>query len=219
MTRHRERTATQARSLRRRALKAPAAAHATRGVPGAGRRRRRPGRGRRIVALHRLPLLPGDRARLRSFASTSSTRSSGPSSETRGRCRPFSRWATGSAAAILGYAPAHVPALKWQRILHHDFWTAFRGPGFGAPARLLSPGHDASGDSPRARDVPVAARHARAVSPAASPRRPAGGPPATSGRRSGVLRPTRSGRTIESTERDARFSLFDPRTQELRASS
>ena len=33
--------------------------------------------------------------------------------------------------AILGYAPAHVPALKWQRILHHDFWTAFRGPGFG----------------------------------------------------------------------------------------
>ena len=33
--------------------------------------------------------------------------------------------------AILGYAPAYVPALKWQRILHHDFWTAFRGPGFG----------------------------------------------------------------------------------------
>ena len=33
--------------------------------------------------------------------------------------------------AILGYAPATVPALKWQRILHHDFWVAFRGPGFG----------------------------------------------------------------------------------------
>lgn len=33
--------------------------------------------------------------------------------------------------AILGYAPARVPALKWQRILHHDFWVAFRGPGFG----------------------------------------------------------------------------------------
>jgi uncharacterized protein (DUF2062 family) len=32
--------------------------------------------------------------------------------------------------AILGYAPAHVPPLQWQRILHHDFWTAFRGPGF-----------------------------------------------------------------------------------------
>ncbi len=30
---------------------------------------------------------------------------------------------------ILGYAPAHVPPLKWQRILHHDFWVAFRGPG------------------------------------------------------------------------------------------
>ena len=33
--------------------------------------------------------------------------------------------------AILGYAPAHVPQLKWQRILHHDFWVSFRGPGFG----------------------------------------------------------------------------------------
>jgi uncharacterized protein (DUF2062 family) len=33
--------------------------------------------------------------------------------------------------AILGYAPARVPALKWQRILHHDFWISFRGPGFG----------------------------------------------------------------------------------------
>jgi uncharacterized protein (DUF2062 family) len=33
--------------------------------------------------------------------------------------------------AILGYAPATVPALKWQRILHHDFWVVFRGPGFG----------------------------------------------------------------------------------------
>jgi uncharacterized protein len=33
--------------------------------------------------------------------------------------------------AILGYAPAHVPPLKWQRILHHDFWVTFRGPGFG----------------------------------------------------------------------------------------
>jgi hypothetical protein len=33
--------------------------------------------------------------------------------------------------AILGYAPARVPPLKWQRILHHDFWVSFRGPGFG----------------------------------------------------------------------------------------
>lgn len=33
--------------------------------------------------------------------------------------------------AILGYAPARVPPLKWQRILHHDFWISFRGPGFG----------------------------------------------------------------------------------------
>lgn len=32
--------------------------------------------------------------------------------------------------AILGYAPARVPPLKWHRILHHDFWVAFRGPGF-----------------------------------------------------------------------------------------
>jgi uncharacterized protein (DUF2062 family) len=33
--------------------------------------------------------------------------------------------------AVLGYAPAHIPALRWQRILHHDFWVSFRGPGFG----------------------------------------------------------------------------------------
>jgi uncharacterized protein (DUF2062 family) len=33
--------------------------------------------------------------------------------------------------AVLGYAPAYVPALRWQRILHHDFWVSFRGPGFG----------------------------------------------------------------------------------------
>lgn len=33
--------------------------------------------------------------------------------------------------AILGFAPARVPPLKWQRILHHDFWISFRGPGFG----------------------------------------------------------------------------------------
>jgi hypothetical protein len=32
--------------------------------------------------------------------------------------------------AILGYAPARVPPLKWHRILHHDFWVSFRGPGF-----------------------------------------------------------------------------------------
>jgi hypothetical protein len=31
--------------------------------------------------------------------------------------------------AILGYAPARVPPLQWQRILHHDFWVSFRGPG------------------------------------------------------------------------------------------
>ena len=33
--------------------------------------------------------------------------------------------------AVLGYAPQFVPPLKWQRILHSDFWVAFRGPGFG----------------------------------------------------------------------------------------
>jgi hypothetical protein len=33
--------------------------------------------------------------------------------------------------AVLGYAPARVPPLKWQRILHNDFWVSFRGPGFG----------------------------------------------------------------------------------------
>lgn len=38
--------------------------------------------------------------------------------------------------ALLGYAPARVPPLRWQRILHHDFWVTFRGPGF-AP-RLAS---------------------------------------------------------------------------------
>jgi len=29
---------------------------------------------------------------------------------------------------VLGYSPAAVPALKWHRILHADFWVAFRGP-------------------------------------------------------------------------------------------
>ncbi len=32
---------------------------------------------------------------------------------------------------LLGYGPARVPPLQWQRILHEDFWIAFRGPGFG----------------------------------------------------------------------------------------
>ena len=32
---------------------------------------------------------------------------------------------------LLGYAPARVPPLKWHRILHHDFWVDFHGPGFG----------------------------------------------------------------------------------------
>jgi len=32
---------------------------------------------------------------------------------------------------VLGYAPARVPPLRWQRILHNDFWISFRGPGFG----------------------------------------------------------------------------------------
>ena len=31
---------------------------------------------------------------------------------------------------LLGYPPVRVPPLKWERILHHDFWVAFRGPGF-----------------------------------------------------------------------------------------
>jgi len=31
--------------------------------------------------------------------------------------------------AIFGFAPARVPPLQWQRILHHDFWVSFRGPG------------------------------------------------------------------------------------------
>ena len=30
---------------------------------------------------------------------------------------------------LLGYPPVRVPPLKWERILHHDFWVAFRGPG------------------------------------------------------------------------------------------
>ena len=33
--------------------------------------------------------------------------------------------------AVLGYPPARVPPLQWQRILHHDFWLSFRGPAFG----------------------------------------------------------------------------------------
>jgi uncharacterized protein len=33
--------------------------------------------------------------------------------------------------ALLGYGPAQVPPLQWERILHQDFWVAFRGPGFG----------------------------------------------------------------------------------------
>ncbi|HEY1435528.1 MAG TPA: DUF2062 domain-containing protein [Thermoanaerobaculia bacterium] len=30
---------------------------------------------------------------------------------------------------LFGFAPARVPPLQWQRILHHDFWVSFRGPG------------------------------------------------------------------------------------------
>jgi hypothetical protein len=32
--------------------------------------------------------------------------------------------------AVLGFPQARVPPLKWQRILHHDFWVSFRGPEF-----------------------------------------------------------------------------------------
>lgn len=31
---------------------------------------------------------------------------------------------------LLGFPPARVPPLKWERILHNDFWVSFRGPGF-----------------------------------------------------------------------------------------
>ena len=31
---------------------------------------------------------------------------------------------------ILGYSPADLPGLRWHRILHSDFWTAFHGPAF-----------------------------------------------------------------------------------------
>ena len=33
--------------------------------------------------------------------------------------------------AVLGFPPARVPPLQWERILHHDFWLTFRGPAFG----------------------------------------------------------------------------------------
>ena len=32
--------------------------------------------------------------------------------------------------ALLGYNTTRVPPLQWERLLHQDFWTAFRGPGF-----------------------------------------------------------------------------------------
>ena len=32
--------------------------------------------------------------------------------------------------ALLGYDATRVPPLQWERILHQDFWIAFRGPGF-----------------------------------------------------------------------------------------
>jgi uncharacterized protein (DUF2062 family) len=32
--------------------------------------------------------------------------------------------------ALLGYDVGRVPPLQWERILHQDFWIAFRGPGF-----------------------------------------------------------------------------------------
>ena len=31
---------------------------------------------------------------------------------------------------LLGYNTTRVPPLQWERLLHQDFWTAFRGPGF-----------------------------------------------------------------------------------------
>lgn len=38
--------------------------------------------------------------------------------------------------ALLGYNTTRVPPLQWERILHQDFWIAFRGPGFRP--RLMS---------------------------------------------------------------------------------
>ncbi len=32
--------------------------------------------------------------------------------------------------AILGYDPSRVSPLRWERILHNDFWVSFRGPAF-----------------------------------------------------------------------------------------
>ena len=38
--------------------------------------------------------------------------------------------------ALLGLDTTRVPPLQWERILHQDFWIAFRGPGFRP--RLMS---------------------------------------------------------------------------------
>ncbi len=72
--------------------------------------------------------------------------------------------------AILGFAPARVPPLRWQRILHHDFWVSFRGPGFGPRLSSFLVGTTLLASLIGLGDVPRAARGARPLSPPASAR-------------------------------------------------
>jgi uncharacterized protein len=44
---------------------------------------------------------------------------------------PFFAAGYRAGRVLLGYSSARVTPLQWQRILHEDFWVAFRGPGFG----------------------------------------------------------------------------------------
>lgn len=43
---------------------------------------------------------------------------------------PFFAAGYRAGRALLGLDPVRVPPLRWERILHSDFWVSFRGPGF-----------------------------------------------------------------------------------------
>ncbi len=80
--------------------------------------------------------------------------------------------------AVLGFPPARVPPLQWQRILHSDFWLAFRGPAFGPRMASYLVGTTMIAVAAGRRDVPARAGVAQAVPPALPACRRARRPPA-----------------------------------------
>ena len=73
--------------------------------------------------------------------------------------------------AVLGFPPARVPPLQWERILHHDFWLSFRGPAFGPRLASFLVGTTLLAVAAGARDVPARARLPEALPPPPPARR------------------------------------------------